>query len=192
MKNISVIIMLSVLALVLCQFLILPTNSVSAAVDKETSPENKAFTPVEVHRDNWFDFVNEYLDKYTDATVIDVNTLITYNVERVGGYNHADVEPLTADDTANFYKIYGNEWSWTRRPVWVKYGDRYIAASINGYPHSYDLVSGNNMTGHSCIHFYMSRTHGSNNLDFAHQEAVAYAYNNQQKLNDYLLTLSQY
>ena len=148
----------------------------------QTTPEIKII----VYQDNWFDFVNEYFEKYTIAQVIDVDTLITYTVKRVGGYNHADVEPISVEDTAKMYSIYDNEWSWVRRAVWVKYGDRYIAASINGYPHSYDLVEDNDMTGHTCIHFLMSRTHGTNRVDEAHQAAVEKAYNNQQRLNDFL------
>ena len=148
----------------------------------QTTPEIKII----VYQDNWFDFVNEYFEKYTTAQVIDVDTLITYTVKRVGGYNHADVEPISVEDTAKMYSIYDNEWSWVRRAVWVKYGDRYIAASINGYPHSYDLVEDNDMTGHTCIHFLMSRTHGTNRVDEAHQAAVEKAYNNQQRLNDFL------
>ena len=148
----------------------------------QTTPEIKVI----VYQDNWFDFVNEYFEKYTTAQVIDVDTLITYTVKRVGGYNHADVEPISVEDTAKMYSIYDNEWSWVRRAVWVKYGDRYIAASINGYPHSYDLVEDNDMTGHTCIHFLMSRTHGTNRVDEAHQAAVEKAYNNQQRLNDFL------
>ena len=148
----------------------------------QTTPEIKII----VYQDNWFDFVNEYFEKYTTAQVIDVDTLITYTVKRVGGYNHADVEPISVEDTAKMYSIYDNEWSWVRRAVWVKYGDRYIAASINGYPHSYDLVEDNDMTGHTCIHFLMSRTHGTNRVDEAHQAAVEKAYNNQQRLNDFI------
>ena len=148
----------------------------------QTTPEIKVI----VYQDNWFDFVNEYFEKYTTAQVIDVDTLITYTVKRVGGYNHADVEPISVEDTAKMYSIYNNEWSWVRRAVWVKYEDRYIAASINGYPHSYDLVEDNDMAGHTCIHFLMSRTHGTNRVDEAHQAAVEKAYNNQQRLNNFL------
>lgn len=145
-------------------------------------PQN---TEVELYKDNWFDFVNEYWTKYTNAEVIDVYTLTKYTVQRVGGYNHADVEPINASNTAKMLNMYGN-WSWARRPVWVKIKDRYIAASINGYPHSYDIISGNNMTGHTCIHFYMSRTHASNNWDPDHKAAVEIAYANKEKLNNYL------
>jgi hypothetical protein len=105
---------------------------------------------------------------------------------RVGGYNHADVEPIDSYNTDIMYSIYNNTWQWTRRPVWVKIKDRYIAASINGYPHAYDYISGNDMVGHTCIHFYKSRTHGSNNWDPAHREAVETAHSQQELFAHYV------
>ena len=198
MKNIGLIIILVILSSTIIGGLFIPSSYAQSnqqhenenTLTEDPSDNNSTQTTPEikiiVYQDNWFDFVNEYFKKYTTAQVIDVDTLITYTVKRVGGYNHADVEPISVEDTAKMYSIYDNEWSWVRRAVWVKYGDRYIAASINGYPHSYDLVEDNDMTGHTCIHFLMSRTHGTNRVDEAHQAAVEKAYNNQQRLNDFL------
>lgn len=198
MKNIGLIIILVILSSAIIGGLFIPSSYAQSnqqhenenTLTEDPSDNNSTQTTPEikiiVYQDNWFDFVNEYFEKYTTAQVIDVDTLITYTVKRVGGYNHADVEPISVEDTAKMYSIYDNEWSWVRRAVWVKYGDRYIAASINGYPHSYDLVEDNDMTGHTCIHFLMSRTHGTNRVDEAHQAAVEKAYNNQQRLNDFL------
>ena len=143
--------------------------------------------PVILYKDNWFDFVNEYWEKYTTpATVIDINSGISYEVLRVGGYNHADVEPIDSYNTSIMHNIYSNQWQWTRRPVWVKIKDRYIAASINGYPHAYDYITGNDMTGHTCIHFYKSRTHGTNNWDPEHRECVEIAYASQELFDNYV------
>lgn len=198
MKNIGLIIILVILSSTIIGGLFIPSSYAQSnqqhenenTLTEDPSDNNSTQTTPEikviVYQDNWFDFVNEYFEKYTTAQLIDVDTLITYTVKRVGGYNHADVEPISVEDTAKMYSIYDNEWSWVRRAVWVKYGDRYIAASINGYPHSYDLVEDNDMTGHTCIHFLMSRTHGTNRVDEAHQAAVEKAYNNQQRLNDFL------
>lgn len=198
MKNIGLIIILVILSSTIIGGLFIPSSYAQSnqqhenenTLTEDPSDNNSTQTTPEikviVYQDNWFDFVNEYFEKYTTAQVIDVDTLITYTVKRVGGYNHADVEPISVEDTAKMYSIYDNEWSWVRRAVWVKYGDRYIAASINGYPHSYDLVEDNDMTGHTCIHFLMSRTHGTNRVDEAHQAAVEKAYNNQQRLNDFI------
>lgn len=142
---------------------------------------------VTVEKLNWFSVVNSLFEKFTDARVVDVETKKEYKVRRVGGYNHADVEALTTKDTATFKSLYNGTWSWTRRAVWVQVGKIWIAASINGMPHSYSYISDNNEDGHTCIHFYMSRTHGSDDLDPAHQNAVNTAYERQNELVDYLL-----
>ena len=90
----------------------------------------------------------------------------------MGGYDHADVEPLTAYDTQQMYRIYNYTWSWTRRAVYVTIDGITLAASINGMPHPSDYLVGNNMDGHTCIHFLNSKTHGSQKVDADHQAAV--------------------
>lgn len=112
------------------------------------------------------------------AIVTDVATGISYRVKRVGGYNHTDVEPATAFDTWQMYRIYGEEWAWTRHAVLVTLSDgTTLAGSANGMPHGESHISGNNMNGHTCIHFLNSRTHGSDKMDAAHQSAIRAAAN---------------
>ncbi len=192
MKHRSILILFGIIALFSATGFILP----AFAESKKEKPKNETEQeeviqeekePIELYKDNWFDFVNEFWDKYTEvATVIDIGTGLTYDVLRVGGYNHADVEPINTQNTAIMHSIYNDTWQWTRRPVWVKIKDRYIAASINGYPHAYDYVSGNDMTGHTCIHFYKSRTHGTNNWDPEHRECVEIAYASQELFDNYV------
>ena len=52
-----------------------------------------------------------------------------------------------------------------------------FAGSMNGMPHGLYGVSDNGYDGHSCIHFSGSRTHGTNRVDEAHQEAIHVALN---------------
>lgn len=137
----------------------------------ESEKQIKNNGKVEVMNLDWFDAMNQIFVKYTPVRVIDVETKKSYVVQRGGGYNHADVEPVDAENTAIFKSLYG-EWSWTRRAVWVQIGSNFYAASINGMPHGFDLISQNNMDGHSCIHFLNSKTHGSKKVDPAHQECV--------------------
>lgn len=137
---------------------------------------------------DWFDVVNKFFTKYElIARVIDCKTKKSYQVIRVGGYNHADVQPIDAKNTAIMKSIYNGEWSWVRRPIWVEINGSYVAGSINGMPHGYTLVEGNNMDGHTCIHFLNSKTHGTKRVDEAHQEAVAYAYKHKAELLEFLL-----
>ena len=52
-----------------------------------------------------------------------------------------------------------------------------LAASINGMPHPSDFIAGNNMDGHTCIHFLNSKTHGTQHVDPDHQAAIKEAVN---------------
>lgn len=129
------------------------------------------------------------------ATVYDIETGLSFKVKRTYGHNHADCEALTSKDTAMMKKIFGGEWTWDRRAVIITAGDVKIAASMAGMPHAgsdkyaanryissrsggygrgenLDAVKGNNMSGHFDIHFYKSRTHGTNRTDSKHQSMV--------------------
>lgn len=111
------------------------------------------------------------------VTVTDVETGIAWQEKRTGGTNHADTQPLTADDTAAMKKACGT-FSWTRRAVFVTVDGVNYAASINTMPHgSGDSVPGNNYNGHHCIHFTNSRTHGTNKVCSLHQGAIKKALN---------------
>ena len=137
---------------------------------------------------DWFDVVNNFWEKYNSvAKVIDCQTKKVYEVIRVGGYNHADVQPIDAENTAIMKSIYDGVWSWTRRPVWVLINGSYVAGSINGMPHGYSLIEESDMDGHTCIHFLNSKTHGTKRVDEAHQAAVAYAFEHRNELLEILL-----
>ncbi|SET09437.1 hypothetical protein [Anaerobranca gottschalkii] len=123
----------------------------------------------------------EYLDwqeadkvfpKYAKALVKDLETQKYFRVQRRGGSSHCDVQPLTKQDTEIMFDIYNQSWSWDRRGVIVKVGNRYIAGSMNGMPHGDGAIRDNGFDGHFCIHFLNCVTHGTNNLDFAHQLMV--------------------
>ena len=109
------------------------------------------------------------------ATVVDVRTGLSFRVRRRGGYNHADSEPLTREDTTIMKRIYGGRWSWERRPIILEVRGRRLAASMNGMPHGGDVIRGNDFDGHFCIHFLGSRTHGSDRVDPQHQAAIRFA-----------------
>lgn len=143
----------------------------------------------------WFGGAENIFDRGDTATVYDINTGLSFNVKRTYGYNHSDTETLTAADTAIMKKIYGGEWSWSRRAIIVTVDGRKLAASMAGMPHAgvesqpaniyvnwrsegygaginLDTVKGNGMSGHFDIHFLKSRTHGTNRVDENHQLMV--------------------
>ena len=117
--------------------------------------------------------VKTIFTKQTKATVYDFNTGVSWTVKRTGGSKHADVEPVSATDTALYKQALGKYYkNWRRQPCVVLVGGYRIAGSYHGYPHGYDAIAGNNMTGHYCIHFKNSRTHCSNKIDPDHQACV--------------------
>lgn len=143
----------------------------------------------------WFEKIETILPRGSVFTVLDIYTGKSFSAERTFGTNHADVEPVSKKDTNILKKIYGNEWSWERRPIVVKYNDLSIPASMSGMPHagiddapstSYvrsrsgdygagtnlDAIKDNNMDGHFDIHFLDSKTHTSNKVDKDHQTAI--------------------
>lgn len=140
----------------------------------ESESQNNQLSNIKVLNIDWFDGMEQIFEKNVPVRVIDVDTLKSYFVQRSGGYNHADVEPLDDQNTQIFKSLYG-DWSWTRRAVWVQIGSNFYAASINGMPHGFDLVE-NGMDGHTCIHFLNSKTHGSKKVDANHQACVQKAY----------------
>ncbi len=113
-----------------------------------------------------------------DVEVIDVRTGTVYYVRSFSNGNHADVEPITSDDTAALLATYGGRWDWDTRPVWVTLHGRKIAASISGMPHGGGINNNNGMNGQICIHFKGSTTHNGNRAhERDHQASVQEAYN---------------
>ncbi|MBC7341077.1 MAG: LysM peptidoglycan-binding domain-containing protein [Clostridia bacterium] len=106
------------------------------------------------------------------ATVIDFYTGRSFRVRHLGGSNHADSEPLTAADTAVMKSVFGGQWSWAKRPILLRVGDRLLAASMAGMPHSVETIYDNNFPGHFDLYFYNSRSHNTNALDPVHQANV--------------------
>ncbi|WP_187445357.1 hypothetical protein [Bacillus infantis] len=112
--------------------------------------------------------VNELLPRFSTFTVEDVETGKKFKVQRRAGSRHADVQPLTAKDTAVMKEIYDGKWSWRRRAIIVKSGKLRIAASMHGMPHGAGALA-NNFPGHFCIHFNGSTTHRRDEMDLSHK-----------------------
>ena len=120
----------------------------------------------------------EVIPRNTPITIIDVHTGLSYQVISFSHGSHADVFPVTPEDTEIMRQAFGGRWTWTPRPILVVVGDRTIAASMSGMPHGGGVNRGNNMNGHVCVHFLNSRTHNGNRRhENDHQNAVRRAYN---------------
>ncbi|MCT4688130.1 LysM peptidoglycan-binding domain-containing protein [Vallitalea sp.] len=126
----------------------------------------------------------EYLDWFLEAQYVfpinetakitDFHTGKTFNIKRTIGANHADCEPLTANDTAIAKGIWGG-YSWVVRPVIVEIDGRKVAASMSFMPHSIQYITNNNFTGHFDIHFLNSTRHKDGLINDEHQKQIKIA-----------------
>jgi hypothetical protein len=146
---------------------------------------------------NWFGGGNELVPKNTPFTIIDYYTGTEITVIRTSGSYHADVEPVTSNDSAKYKSLFGY-WTWTRRPIIMCVSGRQVAASTHCMPHAgvekspawiivsnrsagygrgtnYDVIKGNGISGHICNHLYKSKGHSSGKQDSAHQKCVQIA-----------------
>lgn len=122
-----------------------------------------------------WDQADEMLPRGTQTEVIDVETGQRFSIQRIYGTLHADSVPLTTEDTETLHALYGGTYSWDRRAILVKIGDRYYAASMNGMPHG-NGIEGNGYPGHFCIHFTGCFTHGGHRVCPLHQQKIQDAY----------------
>jgi hypothetical protein len=126
----------------------------------------------------WWGVGQAIMQTGTLATVTDIATGIQYQIRILFGTNHADAEPLTAEDTAKKWQANSGEWSWTPRAIWVTLNDgRTFAASANSVPHGTFSNNYNDFPGHFCIHFLNSTAHGSNRVNPRHQSQIHIAFN---------------
>ena len=110
--------------------------------------------------------------------ITDVNTGITFYVSNFSNGSHADVDPLTQQDTDSMRAASGGQFSWDARPIIVTHNGRSFPAAMNTMPHGGGGRRQNGITGHVCIHFYRSRPHNGNaQYEREMQAAVMAAFN---------------
>ncbi|MCM3628631.1 hypothetical protein M3194_14805 [Paenibacillus glycanilyticus] len=102
----------------------------------------------------------------------DMETGLSFRVQRRAGHDHADVQPVTKADTEIMKQIYNKGWTWDRKAVIAEKDGKQIAASMNGMPHGGDGIPENGFSGHFCVHFLNSSTHKSDAPDLPHQLMV--------------------
>lgn len=112
--------------------------------------------------------VNELIPNRSFFTIMDVETGKKFKVQRRAGSRHADVQPITDNDTKIMKEIYNGKWDWKRKAIIVISNARWIAASMHGMPHGAGALN-NNFPGHFCVHFYGSTTHLTGKMDLSHK-----------------------
>jgi LysM repeat protein len=102
----------------------------------------------------------QYLLKRGDTfTVVDVDTGKQFRAKMIGGYNHADIEPLTTSDTNIMKSLFGT-WNWSPRAVVIYHDGMNIAASLSGMPHGVDTIE-NGVNGHFDLYMLNSTSHST-------------------------------
>lgn len=95
-----------------------------------------------------------------------------FDMTFTGGSNHAEMEPASADDAVKFKYICGEDYNYLKRAIVININDKYIAASIQCYPHGTDGVSENGVEGHVCVFFSGSLSHVGMLTDVEHIENI--------------------
>lgn len=135
----------------------------------------KSPTAAEVRFADWYNEIRTQAKLMPDAIIYDYKTGLHYNVHMFSFGKHCDAEPITASDTAIMYQIMGME-NWDPHAVWVILSDgKVYMASTHSHGHQVDIIAGNNLEGHICIHF--PRT-----LSDEEKETMPYALSHQQEI----------
>ena len=148
----------------------------SATLKKiESAVASASSGKITTERLDWFNGGKNVIPNGAVFQIKDVSTGLVFSARRQSGGSHMDAEPLTAEDTAILKKINGGTFSWRRRAVLVKYNGHVYAASIYSEPHGANTILDNNFDGQFCLHFYGSKTHGTDRVDADHQKCVEQA-----------------
>jgi len=166
-------------------FLLCSTFITFAHIVEATEEDTSSLISFDIQLLSW-DMINERLPRYSKFTIMDIETGKQFNVQRRAGSQHADVQPLTTEDTKIMKDIYEGKWSWRRRAVLIMVEDQWYAASMHGMPHGAGALA-NNFPGHFCVHFLGSTTHKTDKMDFSHKLMV---YKAAGQLTEYLEQLN--
>ena len=130
----------------------------------------------QVERLEWFDAGDKAWKRNQYGYLYDIKTGIMLRVKRMGGYYHADVEPVTKKDTKLLRKIAGGSFGWESHACILIANGRYMVCAINTKPHGRQTISTNGYNGQFCLHMVGSITHGSGKVNQVHQANIERAW----------------
>lgn len=155
-------------------------RNVTAYILSSQISNTKVVTATDPRKDvivaDWFKGGSSILKKGYYGYMYDIWSGQFIRIKRMGGHNHADVEPATAEDTAKLYAACGGDFSWDSRPVILIVGNTYVACAINTEPHGDQTIANNGYNGQFCLHMVNSKTHGGNAVNGEHQKAIQTAF----------------
>ena len=152
------------------------SSGTTSKVSSATAPTlNTAPNASSVRYANWYTEIKSRCRLYPNVTVYDFSTGISWKLNLFSFGAHADGEPLTAEDTANMRKAFGNATTWTPKAVWVVFSDgRVYMASTHDTPHGVTHIRANGFGGHLCVHFprTMEQVTSIGSYATSHQKAI--------------------
>lgn len=148
--------------------------------EKEETSQISQFSPHAACLD-WETSVSAIFQPFQNTRIFELSTQKSFWVQRTGGTNHADVEPLSEKDAQIFLEITKQKKS-NRLAVLVNLNETWVCASISTKPHGFSLITDNNFSGHLCLHFSGSKTDATQKIDYLHQKAIKQAQKISKKI----------
>ena len=103
---------------------------------------------------HWYNEVKPLLKGQKSIYVYDPATGYSFTLHLYSLGRHADVEPMTAQDTANMMAAFGGVETWTPKFVYVKLPNgEWTAATMHNVAHGGQSIKDNNFNGQNCVHF---------------------------------------
>ena len=154
------------------------TQTTTPSAGTNTDSTFKAPDASEVRYANWYSEIRSRAKLMPDVIVYDPDSGLHYNLHMFSFGKHVDCEPPTAADTAIMNQVCG-ENNWTPKYVWVIFSDgRVYIASTHSHGHEVDHTSGNDLTGHICVHFprIMSEAEATGPYAVSHQKEILWGW----------------
>lgn len=130
----------------------------------------------EVQLLHWFNEIKPSIRSGKYITIFDPATNLGWRLRLYSLGRHADSEPATATDTAIMFRAFGNQNTWTPKPVYVQLPDgRWTLATMHNVPHLSGSIKDNDFDGHLCVHFLRDMSECEQNdpkYGVQHQNAI--------------------
>ena len=103
---------------------------------------------------HWQNEIKPNLKTGAHLSVYEPSSGISFTLYVMSRGRHADVEPLTSEDTANMMDAWGGKESWTPKMVYIGLPDgRWTMAVMHNVAHGTQVIGNNNFDGQNCVHF---------------------------------------
>jgi peptidoglycan hydrolase-like protein with peptidoglycan-binding domain len=103
---------------------------------------------------HWFNDVKPALKGKSSIYVYDPASGYSFTLHLYSLGRHADVEPLTSQDTANMIAAFGGKITWNPKFVYVRLPNGvWTVATMHDVAHGGQSIKDNDFDGQNCVHF---------------------------------------